>query len=239
MSARCPRRIPLIVLSHRRRQYLPKTLRNLRSYFAGVDRPIVVDDSGSATHHRMLDAEGIQFSAVNPERNAGYLKAMKRVWEVAGEECDRRGVDYVALWEEDFLLTKPVHAADVTCVMDKRPELAQLNFPRQPVYRIERTMGYMESHNARGYDLHRASVNTFPIVTRRRPFTTNPSIVSLDAILSCEWPTREEADAVEGGAEPAMSLVMESQGWGFGWWGPWNSRFTHHVGHARKSGTGY
>ena len=239
MSARCPRRIPLIVLSHRRGQYLPKTLRNLRSYFAGVDRPIVVDDSGSATHHRMLDAEGIQFSAVNPERNAGYLKAMKRVWEVAGEECDRRGVDYVALGAAAFPLTVTVHAGDGTCSMGTRPELAQLDVPRQPDYRIGRTRGYRESHSAGGYVLDRASVNTFHIVTRRRPFTTNPSIVSLDAILSCEWPTREEADAVEGGAEPAMSLVMESQGWGFGWWGPWNSRFTHHVGHARKSGTGY
>ena len=230
---------PLIILSHRKDQYLSETLASIRQNLIGDYYPVAVDDSGDTDHVKWLMEEKI--SLVDPVawgENRGYLEAMKRVWQVADFWCNDQQEESFLFWEEDFLLTRPVHLDQVQEVLLAHSNLAQLNFQRQAVYSIERRLGYMESHQRRGYNLHRLVHKSTPWVSRTRPFTTNPGLFHR-GILDVEWPTREEADAVSGGAEPAMSTRLERAGWQFGWYGPWNTPTTNHVGVEMKSGTGY
>ena len=230
---------PLIILSHRKDQYLPETLASIRLNLIGDYYPVVVDDSGDEEHRDWLSQQAnLPVFSVAGGRNAGYLEAMERVWEVATFWCKDQQEETFLFWEEDFLLTRPVHLDRVQGVLTAHSNLAQLNFQRQAVYNIERRLGYMESHQRRGYNLHRLTHKSTPWVSRTRPFTTNPGLFHR-GILEVEWPSREEADEVTGGAEPAMSVRLERSGWLFGWYGPWNTTSINHVGVEMKSGTGY
>lgn len=229
---------PLIVLSHRRREFLETTLASLAENLKGADRVIVVDDSGDPEHHRWLADQDIWYIPTSVTCGKGYLTAMQRVWDTALDQVDILSVDYAVIWEEDFVLNEPVSLDDMACVLDENPMLAQLNLQRQPVYRIERRFGYMQSHQRRGYDLSSRITADIPWVRRSRPFTTNPGLVRR-AVLEVDWPTREEADQVAGGAEPAMSQKLEHMGFCFGWLGHPNHPHTHHVGTEMKTGKGY
>lgn len=237
---------PVVILSHRGKSFIERTVASLRMNSHGITDVVVVDDSGDDNHHDWLCDQGYQFSVVDPLGNAGYLNAMTRVFEVAGELADNAQVGHALLWEEDFILTRGLSIYDMVTVMESHRAdeandyraLAQLNLQRQAVYRIERQVGYMESHQRRGYRLARQRTAGLDWVSRRKPFTTNPGLIRRD-VLDISWPTREEADVVLGGAEPAMSLKLEAEGWYFGWFGKWNSRHTLHVGTEKKTGVGY
>lgn len=230
---------PLIVLSHRGNMFLPQTLASIKHYARGITDVIVVDDSGDPEHHQWLDDHGYQFSTTSVTgESVGYLEAMRVVWFVAQTQADAVGAEYVMLWEEDFQLRRALDTAHMRTVMDANAGLAHLNLQRQPCYRIERQFGYMESHQRRGYGLARMSDEGVDWVARQTPFTTNPGLIRREA-LDIEWPTREVADATEGGAEVAMSNVLEADEWYFGWLGTWNTPHTRHVGDTRKTGIGY
>lgn len=230
--------VPLIILSHREQQFLPGAIESLQPIMDDISDLIVVDDSGNADHHEWLDRNGIQFSVVRHDRNSGYLEAMRRVWEVAGDAIDAiPDCEHALLWEEDFRLTGEFSVPRAVETMDAHPRLAQLNLQRQKVYKIEKRLGYMQSHQARGYTLTAMS-KPWPFVARRRPFTTNPGLIRR-AALDVSWPSETEARDTRGGAEPAMSERLEALGWRFGWYGPWDSPNTEHIGLDMKSGTGY
>lgn len=228
---------PVVILSHRRQAFLGRTMWSLNNMMTGSGRVTIVDDSGDHEHHQWLDDHGFQFSAVHPTKNMGYLEAMNRVWQVAACAADEAGVEYAVLWEEDFVLRKPVDLSDMATVMENRPRLAQLNFQRQAVYRVERRFGYMESHQQRGYRLSPRQTEGIKWVRRATPFTTNPGMIRRE-VLDLKWPARHEADSVLGGAEPAMSRRLEPT-YEFGWLGGWNSPHVRHVGDDMKSGKGY
>jgi len=226
---------PVIILSHRRREFLETAVASLREHAVGITDVIVVDDSGDPEHHAWLDVHGYQYSLSSPDaRHVGYLGAMQTLWETARETYS----DYVLLWEEDFVLTREIDTAEMAKVLDFDCALAQLNLQRQPVYRIERRLGYMQSHQRRGYDLRTGSTEDVHWVRRARPFTTNPGMIRRE-VLEIDWPSREEADTVAGGAEPAMSKRLERRGLHFGWLGLPNTPYTEHVGTEMKSGKGY
>ena len=233
---------PLVILSHRQREYLPFTLASIEKHMTGVSDIIVVDDSGSPEHHQWLDGHVPHYSLSDPSGgNVGYLSAMSRVFEVAREAADHHETDYAMLWEEDFELIRDIDLADMALVMEENRELAQLNLQRQAVYRIERRLGYMESHARRSYMLTKecsTGVEALPWVRRWRPFTTNPGLIQRE-VLDIEWPDRDTCDAVPGGAEPAMSLVLEEKAYQFGWFGNWNTPHTQHIGTDLKTGIGY
>lgn len=232
--------MPVIILSHRKMEFLPDCIdRFRRNPHGGITDVIVVDDSGDPEHHDWLDRQGIQFSVSDPRsRNVGYLQSMNVVWTCASRIADERGLDHVLLWEEDFWLTKPFDFRPLPEILRHAPHLAQINLQRQAVYRIERRFGYLESHQRRGYDLTRMATNGHPWIKRRTPFTTNPGLIRRE-VLDIDWPTRQQADEAPGGAEPAMSTVLESLGWHFGWYGDWNHPDVKHVGTAMKTGKGY
>lgn len=226
---------PVVLLSHRKQEFLPKTIDSLRRHLRGAGELVVVDDSGDEGHYAWLDSHyNGSYSLVEYGRNSGYLNAVNKVWEVSRNLADEVGVDYILLWEEDFVLERPVQLSDLSRIMDGRDALAQLNLQRQPVYKIERRYGYMESHQRRGYGLVRED----GWVLRERPFTMNPGLIRRD-VLDLPWPSREVCDNIDGGAEPAMSIELEGDGWYFGWYGKWNQRHATHVGVSRKSGHSY
>lgn len=226
---------PVIIVSHRRQEFLETCVDSLRQHATGITDVIVVDDSGDERHHEWLDNQGYQLSLSSPDgSNVGYLGAMQTTWETGRET----GAEYVLLWEEDFILTKPLYLGDMVTVMENSPTLAQLNLQRQAVYSIERRLGYMQSHHRRGYDLAVRMTEDVPWISRRRPFTTNPGMIR-SKVLDIDWPYRAEADLVPGGAEPAMSIRLESHGYTFGWLGRSNTPHTKHVGTLMKSGKGY
>lgn len=232
---------PLVVLSHRKDRYIERTLASIRQHAHGVTDVIVVDDSGDVDHWRWLDSRGIPMVPSHSDGiNAGYLTAMDTVWRVSRNLADQSGTSFVMLWEEDFRLIRGVSLFDMAIVLGAsgNERLAHLNLQRQSVYRIERRLGYMESHQRRGYGLTRRADSGVPWVSRRTPFTTNPGLIKRE-VLDIEWPTREVCDTYEGGAEPAMSGVLEKAGYHFGWLGPWNTRYTTHVSAERQSGHGY
>lgn len=225
---------PVILLSHRRREFLETTCQSLER-LNDAGRAVVVDDSGDSEHHEWMEEQGYEFSCSNPDGSqVGYLGAMQTVWEVA-RSLDS---DYVLLWEEDFRLTERIFLADMAHVMSKNPGLAQLNLQRQAVYKIEKRLGYMQSHQRRGYGLRTGDTDGIRWVYRTRPFTTNPSLVRRE-IFDIDWPTRVECDATPGGAEPAMSVKLERLGYHFGWLGLPNHPQTEHLGTAMKTGKGY
>lgn len=236
---------PLVILSHRGQRYLPHAVRSLRQMASYITDVIVVDDSGDPEHHQWLDDHGYQYSLTGPSGKYtglgggyGYLESMKRVWEVSRNAADEAGVEYVMLWEEDFMLRRRVSLLNMYMVMQANPQLAHLNLQRQSVYKVERQHGYMESHQLRGYGLSLGRDSNVDWVSRRTPFTTNPGLIRRE-VLDIDWPTRAVCDLYDGGAEPAMSHVLEEAGYHFGWLGRWNRPVTQHIGTERKSGTGY
>lgn len=232
--------VPLVILSHRKRAFIKETVASIQRHLHGATVSLIVDDSGDVDHRNWVKNEiGLWCEPASVlDHNVGYLKAMERVWALAQEGCDEFGSPYALLWEEDFVLTRDITLERMITVMDKNPDLAQLNFQRQAVYGVEKRFGYMDSHQRRGYGLRREATDTVRWVSRRTPFTTNPSLIRREA-LEIAWPSREECDTVQGGAEPAMSLRMEQAGFKFGWYGPWDTPVTRHVGDDRKSGIGY
>lgn len=227
--------IPLIILSHRKREFLETALESIYANMHGVGEIVVVDDSGDAEHRRWLMRQDIEWVCSSPSmENVGYLRAMQTVWETGRTLARDAESDFVMLWEEDFVLTRKVDLASMRDIMLDRPAMAQLNLQRQPVYRVERRFGYMESHQRRGYEL----LDDGDCITRMRPFTTNPGMIRHE-VLSINWPSREESDRVRGGAEPAMSLKLEADEWYFGWYGKWNTPYTKHIGTTMKTGKGY
>lgn len=233
-------KIPLVLLSHRKREFLETTLESIYANMHNVGEIAVVDDSGDYDHQMWLTRqEGIlpRFSHPNGV-NAGYLLAMNTVWEVAAVLADHAESDYVMLWEEDFVLTRTVDLHRMAMIMEDRPGLAQLNLQRQPVYKVERRLGYMRSHQMRSYQLQKEWTEDEQWVSRFRPFTTNPGLIRRE-VLDVEWPDRVVCDATRGGAEPAMSAVLEADDWYFGWYGPWDVPYTKHVGTTMKTGKGY
>ena len=230
--------IPAVILSHRRQEFVYRTALELRRRTSGLGDIVVVDDSGDTAHHEWLDRMGFQFSTVHPTENRGYLEAMTRVFDVAGELADAAGTEYALLWEEDFSLQVDLRLSHMVKVMEGNPRLAHLNLQRQAVYRVEKQFGYLESHERRGYGLSLHQTNGVEWIKRDRPFTTNPGLIRRE-LLDMPWPSRMKADKVVGGAEPAMSLDLEAAGWHFGWLGMWNRNQTVHVSNAHKTGTGY
>lgn len=234
--------IPLIILSHRKREFLETALESIYANMHGLGSVFVVDDSGDAEHREWVETHlDIPVQRSSPDgSNVGYLGAMQTVWELGRQVCNAEYVDYVMLWEEDFVLTREVYLDSMVCVMENNPNLAQLNFQRQAVYKIERRLGYMESHQRRGYGLSVVKDNPhkIPWVHRRKPFTTNPGLLSA-SVLHTNWPSRDLSDRVQGGAEPAMSQILEWHRWSFGWYGEWNTPYTKHIGTTMKTGKGY
>lgn len=228
---------PAIVLSHRKRKFIEPVVGSMRKKIANLGEIVVVDDSGDHEHHEWLADHGYHMTVSSPDSSAvGYLDAMQTVWKVGRRLAEQTG--YVLLWEEDFTVTSPFDVDDMHHVFAEHPALAQLNLQRQPVYRVERRYGYMESHQHRGYRIRAQDTYGIRWVSREKPFTTNPSLVPAE-IFDIDWPTRAECDAVDGGAEPAMSLKLESLGYYFGWYGRWNTPQTRHAGTEMKTGKGY
>lgn len=234
--------VPLIILSHRKREFLETCVASIKAnVVAGVSEVLVVDDSGDTEHHRWLADNGYAFSTSSVTgENVGYLEAMQVVWSLAKTQVDAAdyGSGYAMLWEEDFNLARPLDVNHMAHVMDHNATLAHLNLQRQAVYRIERRFGYIESHQRRGYGIYPMTKDGVSWIRRMRPFTTNPGLIRRE-VLDIDWPTREECDEVEGGAEPAMSKKLEAAGWNFGWLGRKNTPHTRHVGAERKTGHGY
>lgn len=231
---------PLIVLSHRREEFLFSTLAAIQHHAKGIGEVHVVDDSGDSAHREWLADHGFNMTAVDVSRNAGYLEAMKTVWSLAA------GFDsqYTMLWEEDFVPIREFNVSNMAEIMDRNVGLAHLNLQRQSVYKVEKRLGYMESHERRGYGLTRMygprqPEQTHSWVARVRPFTTNPGLIRREVAREVQWPSRYVCDQTPGGAEPAMSRVLEAAGWYFGWYGTWNTQFINHIGTDLKSGTGY
>lgn len=225
---------PMILLSHRKREFLETALSSLRDFCSGTDSLIIVDDSGDGEHRKSLLRDGYDVRCSSPDGSAvGYLGAMQTVWEIA-----RQQGTHVMLWEEDFVLTKPLDVRDLATLLDTHETLAQVNLQRQAVYAVERRLGYMQSHARRGYGIVRQTTAGIPWVRRRCPFTTNPGMVRRE-VLDYDWPTRVECDATPGGAEPAMSRLLESEGYAFGWLGRVNEPHTLHNGSIMKTGKGY
>lgn len=231
--------VPVVILSHRKREFLPRAIQSLRTYGHGITDVVVVDDSGDAEHHRWLDDHGYQYSLTHAgEGHKGYLQSMNVVWTAARRLADAAGVESVLLWEEDFIATRMFSTAHMRMLLHLNQRLAQVNLQRQSVYNVEKRFGYMESHQRRGYGLKARFDQNVPWVERRTPFTTNPGLIRR-TVLDVDWPPRALCDQIEGGAEPAMGMDLEHMGYHFGWLGPWNTPYTRHIGDDRKSGIGY
>lgn len=236
-----PTGIPVVLLSHRKQEFLETAIDSLRAHAGSqISEIFVVDDSGDEQHQNWLGEhwDGYSLSSMSGA-NVGYLSAMRTVWEISRIMADAHNTTSVLLWEEDFVLTRDVDLRKMAAILDEYPVLAQLNLQRQAVYRIERVFGYLESHARRGYHLTKTvEPDGTPWVGRRRPFTTNPGLIRSE-VLEIDWPSRRECDRVPGGAEPAMSRCLERMGYRFGWYGEWNTPYTKHIGTEMKTGTGY
>lgn len=168
----------LVILTNRRRRYLPDTLKRIQEMVTGWDALTIVDDSGDARWRATLAREystaEIVPAAAEP---AGYTTAMRTV------VAHMHG-DVVAFWEEDFRPTEHIDLHTLAGILDRRPWLAQVALLRQPWYANEVAAGgVIEALQQDGTRF----VNRRGVIEHRAFFTCNPSVWRR-SVYESGWP---------------------------------------------------
>lgn len=159
-----------IIGSYRRNRYLPDCLASL-NLVTGIDRIIIVDDSGDQHHRNQLTRSGHEWLPV-ADGNAGYNQAMQTVWHTARQH----GGGHVLFVEEDFTFTQPVNVTQWADHLDANPHLSQIVAQRNPWFANEIAAGGMlqaltgDREQVDGFIEHRLFFSCNPTALPRRTF---------------------------------------------------------------------
>jgi hypothetical protein len=118
-----------------------RALESLSEFATGIDRVVVVDDSG-----RLDWAEQIRWMTLKTENGPihphvvetgkqGYNVAMRRVLRLAPD------TEPFLFWEEDFILTEPTDFRELAGILEREPSFAQIALLRGPHFPIEHETG--------------------------------------------------------------------------------------------------
>lgn len=204
--------IGLAIISDGRWPYLSRTLSSLEQ-LTGIDEAVYVNDAGT---DGPFDAHLTGYTRIRHDRRRGLAAAVRSAWAFA----TLAGWSHLVHWEEDFVLTRPVDARDLTEVCD-RHQLAQVVLKRQAWNPTEVAAGGIVEANPDAYtDLGDVTVHT-------AIFSLNPCVVPR-AVFSLGWPDSNEAGAT--------ALLVE-RGYTFGFWGgKYDPPVVEHIGVNRSAG---
>lgn len=220
--------VPLIVLGNGRKDYITQALASIRQHLDGLLTATIVDDSGDPAYRAWLAAEyDVPVVPVADDGRAGYWRAMRRVWQVAS------GWRWVLFWEEDFVLTKPLDAADLAAVLDEHPYLTQIALLRQPWFGNEHEHGgLIEALEAQRNHFQQRTDGTRSWIEHRACFTGNPSLIPAST-LRRPWPEGDWSESRFG-----RELFRDPKARGAYWGQRGDPPLVTHIGHER-AGHGY
>lgn len=168
----------LIVGAYRGTHLVERAVRSLAALATGIDRIVIVDDSGDAATREQL-AQHVDVVPV-AEHAAGYGTAMRTV-------CREAGDGPFVFWEEDFILTAPVDFEALAADLARRPHLAQIALLRGPHFPIEhRHGGLLEALNHRIPGSVLGDVDG--VIEQTGTFTCNPAVWAA-GVAAQGWPT--------------------------------------------------
>lgn len=219
-----------IVLTNRRRKYLPGLMSSIRQ-MTDLGPGLILDDSGDYEFLEEIRDEypGWEVRAVDYSGPAGYNAAMQRVWAEAENH------DHVVFLEEDFRFERSVSFERMATVLYLEPTLAQIALLRQPWFSNEiQVGGLIPALKLQGHGFY-TETRLWPEAVwleQRAYFTTNPCIFrGRDWVKNHPWPTGDgseyafsralfdsEPDTVSaywGSGEIWVTHVGEREGFGY------------------------
>lgn len=160
-----------------------------------------------------------QILVADPEHRYTASGAVRAGWEQAD-------ADFVWHMEEDFLLTERVDIKGMAAVLDANEDLASLCLLRQPWSQPEVSAGGIIP--LYGGHMTERETDGRPWVQHDRFFSLNPSLV----------PRRVYELGFPEGSEPAMTDMLLSKGFTFGYWGRRDGApRCLHIGDVRAAGS--
>lgn len=220
--------IALIVFTDGRVHCLDRTLRSLSEHLTGsIGRWIVIDDSADwATKSALQLALGDTWELHHAPQRRGFAGTIGYAWDLAAD----MDIDYVAHWEDDFVLTEPVNLDHLTAVLDQEPRLDQMALLRQSWNRVERAAGGIIQAHPENFTEVRAHDAVW--IEHRSFFTTNPSVYHRE-LCELGWPQVAQSEGIfthQRLTDPERK---------FAFWGPLgHGPYVKHIGRERV-GTGY
>lgn len=212
-----------------RRECLERSVASLLDNVHGVDRLVLVDDSGDEQHRRWLRSTFGDVAVVDgdgPRR--GYARAVQRAWQ----HVARCGDPWAFVAEDDFVYQRPVDLVQLVGLLDARPYLAQVALRRQPWFATEVDAGgvldvFEPSRFVQCHDFDRG----WWWIEHRLFWTQNPHVLPVGRARG--WPSGAHSEH-----RHAHRVFVDGQT-RVAYWGrldepPW----VHHIGEKRR-GTGY
>lgn len=226
--------VVLLVMTDGRGDCLDRTLASFDDMVSGpITYRVIHDDSGDPGYRSWLQSSFPGFTVIGAGHRVGFSAAYGNAWRhLAGRE-----EHFVAAWEDDFTVDRPVDLTDLARLLDDRPHLAQVALRRQAVGHEIPHGGFMEMYPDWYVDCADGDVSW---VETTRNFTTNPSLYRRQ-LCETGWPDREHSEGRYG-----FQLRERGLPWGipgedvrFGFWGSKaDSPRVRHIGDVRV-GTGY
>jgi hypothetical protein len=164
----------------------------------------------------------------------GFAGAIRSAWAF----LETFEEPWVADWEDDFTVTRPVDLDDLVALQQAHPHLAQVCLRRQPWGHEVPHGGFMEMAPQWYTD---RSDGRFDWVETTRNWTTNPSVYRRQ-VCGVGWPEGKDSEGHWG-----FKLRAHGLPWGvpgdqvrFGFWGSREAGrdWVHHIGNERI-GCGY
>lgn len=197
-----------------------------------LDHPLITerwihDDTGDAVHRGKLRRQYPTFMNLGAERRRGFGGAIRWAWESLAARSAAR---FVLHMEDDFLFNRPPDLANMACVLDAHPYLAQMALKRQPWGPAEEAAGgFLAMHPDAYTDM---SDGGHDWLEQRLFFTTNPSLYRRD-LCAQGWPTGRYSEGV------FTHRLLADPSLRFGYWGRRDDPpAVEHIG-MQRVGSGY
>lgn len=218
--------IALCLFTDGRKDCFDRTIQSLaRNLTGNISRWLIINDSTDPGYRKYLD-EFYAFEIHHAPERRGFAGTYHYAWQLLAQMSE---VDYVASWEDDFVLREPVNLDQLTALLKRQPHLDQLALLRGPVnVEEQRAGGVMEVHP---HDFAERCEQGVTWVEHRRFFTTNPSVYRRD-LCKVGWPECQHSEGV------FTHLRLEDPERRFGYWGPRGRVLVDHIG-TQRVGTGY
>lgn len=241
-------RIALLVITDGRDDYLDHCLASLANLWVdgipgGLTELWMYDDTGDDDYRRQLAERHSQFRHINSGPRQGASGAVQSAWRQLNVATN---ADFVAHWEQDFTLDRPVDLAELAGLLADHPELAQVVLRRNPVNPDEIAAGgVVEQHPDWYVDRSDAGVDG---VTGRewlehRAYWSNNPCLYRRSILRMGWPdhipgrygedTFHQRLLVEGAPDVPGDQVR------YAYWGSRETKpVIQHIGERRAAAAG-
>jgi hypothetical protein len=227
--------IALLVRTDGRRECIDRTITSFEEQVSGtVTRRVIHDDSGDPNYTDWLRSCFPGFEVFAARGRQGFAGAIRSAWKhLEGFE-----EPWVADWEDDFTVTRPVDLDQLVALQQAHPHLAQVCLRRQPWGAEVPHGGFMEMAPQWYTD---RSDGRFDWVETTRNWTTNPSVYRKQ-ICQVGWPEGKDSEGHWG-----FKLRDRGLPWGvpgdqvrFGFWGSRDGGrdWIFHIGDERV-GSGY